>query len=259
LQAIAFQVSWWAGLVAVLLSFAIGLVVARAAGETDVAPSGAMGKIMQLVFAFVSPPGAAGVPASVVQNVFSAGIATNSATAGTELLSDLKTGYLLGAHPRKQFAAQLCGVGFGVLVGVPAWFLMVPNMAALEQFPAPASQIWVAMAKALMGGLSLLPATVLTAVLAGALLGIVLPLLERLLPRARPWLPSAAGLGLAWVVPFSVSLSFAIGAALSLLWHRAGARSHERYSLSVASGLVAGESILKAALAMLASALALLA
>jgi putative OPT family oligopeptide transporter len=257
LQVIAFHVAWWAGIIAVLLSFAIGIVVSRAAGETDIAPTGALGKVMQLVFAVIAPPAAVGPQWSVTQNIFSAGIANSSAIATSDLLTDLKTAYLLGAHPRRQFLAQLIGVGFGTLVCVPAWYLLVPNEAALERYPMPASQIWVATARALTGGLNHLPASILYAVIAGAVIGVLLPLMERSLPRIRAWLPSATGLGLGWVIPFSALLSLSIGAVIAWAWKKGAPENEDRFRTFVASGLIAGEAVIKALLAMLASALAL--
>jgi putative OPT family oligopeptide transporter len=258
IQFIAFGVAWWAGLIAVAMCFVLSLVVSRAVGETDLQPVGAMGKVMQLLFALISPPGAAGVQASVLQNVMSAGIAAGSAEASAELLSDFKTGYLLGANPRRQFLAQFAGVFFGTLVCVPAWYLMVPNIAALEKYPVPAAQVWVAVARALTGGLNSLPASVLYAILVGAALGLLLPLLEKTFPKSRGYLPSATGLGLGWVVPFSVTLSFAIGAIIVSIWRRISPDSQETYSIPVASGLIAGESMIKAILAMLATAVGLM-
>src|SRR5258708_29935364 len=182
IQVLAFGVAWWAGLCAVALCFVLSLVVSRAAGETDLSPVGAMGKVMQLLFSLISPPGAAGVQVSVIQNVMSAGVAAGSAEASAELLSDLKTGYLLGANPRRQFLAQFAGVFFGTLVCVPAWYLMVPNVAALEKYPMPAVQVWVAGARALTGGLNRLPPSVLVPILAGAAGGRVLPGLQKAVP-----------------------------------------------------------------------------
>jgi len=257
IQVIAFGVAWWVGLIAVAMSFVLALVVARAAGETDLSPVGAMGKVMQALFALISPPGAVGAQASITHNVMAAGLAANTASSSAELLSDLKTGYLLGANPRRQFLAQFAGVFFGTLVCVPAWYLMVPNAAALEKYPMPAARIWVAVARALTGGLSSLPPSVLIAVLIGAGLGVLLPLLERAFPRARPYLPSATGLGLGWVVPFSVTLSFAIGGLIVGVWRKASPDTEQTYSIPVASGLIAGESIVKALLAMLATAIGL--
>ena len=256
LQVFAFRISWVMGIATFVLSFVTALVVARAAGETDLAPVGALGKIVQVVYALLTPASLASGSVGVSQSVVTAGIATRGSVSSSELLSDLKTGYLLGAHPRKQFLAQLYGVAFGTLVAVPAWYLMIPDMAALEAFPAPASQVWIATARALAGGLQSLPITVLYAVVGGALAGILLPLASRLVPRLKPWLPSATGLSLGWVLPFSVPLSFAIGASLAWIWKRRGAGSYERHGPTLAAGWIAGEAVARAILAMLVSAVA---
>jgi len=259
LQVVAFGTVWWAGVLAVALSFVLAFVASRATGETDISPTGALGKVMQLLFALIAPPGAVGLQGSLNHNIVSAGIAANSAAASADLLTDLKSGYLLGGNPRQQFLAQFAGVFVGTLVCVPAWFLLVPNFAALEKYANPAAQVWVATARVLTGGLSQLPPSILYGVIAGAFVGVLLPLLERLLPRWRPYLPSAMGMGLGWAVPFTVTLSIAIGAVVSALWSRASKESAEHFRVPVASGLVAGDSLVNAALAMLATALGLLA
>jgi uncharacterized oligopeptide transporter (OPT) family protein len=209
-----------------------------------------MGKVMQLLFAVISP-------GNTTHNVVSAGVGANSAAASAELLSDLKAGYLLGNNPRKQFVAQLTGVLFGTLAVVPAWYLMIPNISALDKYPLPATQVWVAVARVLSAGVDSLPMSVRILILVGALIGIGVPLLERLFPRTRPWLPSVMGLGLGWVIFFSNALSFAIGSIIGWLWRRFHPRSEKTYLLPIASGLIAGESILKALLAMLATAIGL--
>ncbi len=249
-QIIAFRVQWWAGLIAVGMSFLLALVACRATGETDTTPVGAMGKVMQLLFAVISP-------GNVTHNLVSAGVGANSAMSAADLLTDLKSGYLLGANPRKQFLAQLIGVFFGTLAIVPAWYLMIPNVAALEKFPMPATQTWVAVARVLSAGIESLPMTARIAILIGALIGIGLPICEKLYPKARPWLPSAMGLGLGWVVFFSNTLSFTIGALITWLWRTVHRRSQEAFYLPIASGLIAGESMLKAILAMLATLIGL--
>ena len=249
-QYLAFHISWWAGLIAVAMSFVLSMVAARATGETDTTPVGAMGKVMQLLFAVISP-------GNTTHNVMSAGVAANSASSSADLLTDLKSGYLLGANPRKQFIAQFVGCFFGTLAVVPAWYLMIPNSAALEKYPLPATRIWEAVARVLANGLSSLPMSARWAILIGALVGVLLPLFQTLVPKARNWTPSAIGLGLGWVVPFSSALSFAIGALIAWIWSLGHKRSQEMYNIPIASGLVAGESLIKAMLAMLATAIGL--
>ena len=258
LQIVAFGISWWAGVIAVGMSFVLAIVACRATGETDTTPIGAMGKVMQLLFALISPPSAVGMQASITHNLMSAGIAANSATSGADLLTDLKSGYLLGANPRRQFLAQFIGVFFGTLAIVPAWYLMIPDQAALEKYPLPATQTWVAVARVLSGGLESLPLSARYAILIGALVGVLIPVLEKLLPRARAWLPSAMGLGLGWVVFFSNTLAFTIGAIIVWIWRRAAPKNEETFSVPIASGLIAGESLMKALLAMLVTALGLI-
>jgi uncharacterized oligopeptide transporter (OPT) family protein len=241
------------------MSFVLALVACRATGETDTTPIGAMGKVMQLLFALISPPSAVGVQASITHNLMSAGIGANSASSAADLLTDLKSGYLLGANPRRQFIAQFAGVFFGTLAIVPAWYLMIPDQAALEKYPLPATQTWVAVARVLSGGLESLPMSAKIAILIGALVGVLIPVLEKLFPRARPWLPSAMGLGLGWVVFFSNALAFTIGAVIVAIWRRIAAKNEETFSVPIASGLIAGESLMKAILAMLVTAMGLLA
>lgn len=257
IQIVAFGIAWWAGLIAVAMSFVLSLVACRATGETDTTPVGAMGKVMQLLFALISPPAAVGLQTSITHNLMSAGIAANSASSAADLLTDLKSGYLLGANPRQQFLAQFIGVFFGTLAIVPAWYLMIPNAAELEKYPLPATQTWVAVARVLSGGIESLPMSARVALLTGALIGVALPVLEKTFPKARAWLPSAMGLGLGWVVFFSNALAFAIGAAIVEVWRKAAPRSEESYSVPIASGLIAGESLVKALLAMLVTALGL--
>jgi len=250
IQVLAFDISWWAGTIAVALSFVLSLVAARATGETDTTPIGAMGKVMQLLFAVLHPK-------QIVPNLISAGIGANSASSSADLLTDLKSGYLLGANPRKQFIAQFVGIFFGTLAIVPAWYLMIPDQTALEKYPLPATQTWVAVAKVLSQGLDSLPDSAKYAILIGALVGIIIPVVEKLFPKARPYMPSAMGLGLGWVVFFNNALAFTIGALIAWVWSLIAKKNQDRYNVPIASGLVAGESLIKALLAMLATAIGL--
>jgi putative OPT family oligopeptide transporter len=253
IQMVAFSISWWAGLIAVAMSFVLSLVASRATGETDTTPIGAMGKVMQLLFAVLKP-------GQVVPNLASAGIAANSASSSADLLTDLKIGYLLGANPRRQFLAQFWGVFFGTLAIVPIWYLMVPTKAALEKLPAPATQTWAKVAEVLTKGLDFLPDSAKVAILVGAGVGVLLPLIEKFLvpDKYRKFMPSATGLGLSFMLPFYNSLAFTIGAVIAFVWSKANKRSANLYNVPLASGLVAGESLIAALIAMLATASGLL-
>ncbi len=253
-QYLAFHISIFLGLIAVALSFVVSLVCCRATGETDTTPIGAMGKLTQLLYAAL--PGAKGV-ASI--NLMAAGVTASAGGAAADLLTDLKSGYVLGANPRKQFLAQFVGVFFGVVAVVPAWYLMVPNKAALEAFNPPATYMWKAVADLLTRGIQMLPTTAIWAIVIGALAGVALPVAGKLFPKAQPYLPSAMGLGLSWVMVFENSLSFAIGAVLVEVWKRVSKRGSDLYYVPVASGMIAGESLVAALIAIACTVAGLLA
>jgi len=244
-QYFAFHITVWLGLVSVALSFVLCLVCCRVTGDTDTGPVGAMGKVTQLLYAVL--PGAKGI-ASI--NLMAAGTTAAAAGAAADLLTDLKSGYLLGANPRRQFLAQFYGVFFGVIAVVPAWYLMVPSKEALEAFHPPATNMWKATADLLTQGVNHLPHTALIAIVIGALLGMILPVLEYFWPKAKPFLPSAMGLGLAWVVPFQNTLSFLIGAVIVSVWQKWNHKNSDNYAIPIASGLVAGESLVAAFIAI---------
>jgi uncharacterized oligopeptide transporter (OPT) family protein len=252
-QYLAFHISITLGLIAVALSFVVALVCCRATGETDTNPIGAMGKVTQLLYAVL--PGAKGVSSI---NLMAAGVTASAGAAAADLLTDLKSGYILGANPRKQFIAQFAGLFFGTLAIVPAWYAMVPNKQALEAFNPPATYMWKAVADLLTKGIHMLPSTAIWAIVIGALLGVALPLAGKLFPKAHPYLPSAMGLGLSWVMVFENSLSFAIGAVLVAAWARLSKKNSDLYYVPVASGLIAGESLIAALIAIACTVVGLL-
>lgn len=252
LQYIAFSIAPHVGVMTVVLSFLLALVACRATGETDVTPMSAMCKITQLTVALMAPK-------NVVTNLMAASVTANIASSSADLLTDLKSGYLLGANPRKQFLAQLIGVFFGVAAIVPAWYLMVPDQAALEHFNPPSVQTWKAVALALSEGIDKVPVSARWSMLVGGILGIVLAVTDRHLPeRIKGLTPSAMGLGLSWVMPFSNSLAFFVGACAVEIWKKVNSKNAEIYYVPVASGAVAGESLVCAMLAIFDAAVALL-
>ncbi|HNN62031.1 MAG TPA: hypothetical protein PKH78_03275, partial [Candidatus Obscuribacter sp.] len=82
---------------------------------------------------------------------------------------------------------------------------------------------------------------------------------DRHLPeKIKHFTPSAMGLGLSWVMPFSNSLAFFVGACAVEIWKKVNSKNAEIYYVPVASGAVAGESLVCAMLAIFDAAVALL-
>ena len=242
-----FAIPWWAGLVALPLSVIMGVVAARVTGETDVTPTKALGPVTQLAYGAM-------VPGNIAANVMGANVTGGVGLHSADLLTDLKSGYLLGANPRQQFLAQLAGVLAGAAAIVPAFNLLVPDAATIgsEQFPAPAVQVWAGVSKALTDGIAGLHPTAKLATIIGLVLGAVLALADRFTPKQyKPYLPAASGLGIALVIPGSNAIAMFIGAAIAELLRRKNKDLAERSVIPVSSGLIAGESLMGIAIAML--------
>lgn len=244
MQFVAFSIAPPLGVLSVILSFFLALVACRSTGETDVTPIGAMGKITQLVFAVIAP-------ANAVTNLMTASVTANIAASSADLLTDLKSGYLLGANPRKQFIAQFIGVFFGTAAVVPAWYLMIPDRATLESYHPPSTEMYRAVAEALSHGISYVPVTARWGILIGGLLGIFLAFCDHFAPpKARRFVPSAMGLGLSWVMTFSNSFAFLLGAVLATVWALVHKKSADSFVVPIASGAIAGESLACAVIAI---------
>lgn len=244
LEYTAFSINPVLGLVSVVVSALLALVACRSTGETDITPIGPMGKLTQLTYALLAP-------SNITTNLMAASVTSNIASSSADLLTDLKSGYLLGANARRQFIAQFIGVFFGTIAVVPAWYLMIPTAAALEKYNPPSSNMWRAVAEALSKGINYLPETARYALLIGATLGIVMALIDHLAPKKwKPYMPSAMGLGLAWIMGFHNALAFFIGATIALVWSKINKRTAELYVIPIASGAVAGEGLICALLAI---------
>lgn len=240
LMAHLFDIPWWAGLIALPLSVVMGVIASRVTGETDTTPTKALGPVTQLTYGAV-------LPGHLAANVMSANVTGGVGLHAADLLTDLKSGYLLGANPRQQFFAQLFGVVAGAAVIVPIFFLIVPTAAALgtQDLPAPAAMVWKSVSEVMVKGVGALHPTAVTAAYIGIAVGVLLTLLERFAPaRMKRFVPSASGLGLAIVIPGKDSISLFLGAALAAGLRKWRPGLGARAILPVSAGFIAGESLL---------------
>jgi uncharacterized oligopeptide transporter (OPT) family protein len=250
-----FGIPWHLGLLAVALTFFLSLVACRATGESDITPIGALGKVTQLVYGVL-------IPQNATANLMTASITANAAASSADLLTDLKSGYLLGAHPRRQFLAQFFGIFTGTVATILGFRLLVPDATVLTgtpgspaAFPAPAAQAWLAVARVFQGGLQNLHPMARTCIWWGLGVGALLVVVEFALPRYRKWMPSPTGLGLGFILPFFNPFSMLLGALLAWVWSRRNSAQADHYVVPVASGIIAGESIVSVAIALVKTVL----
>lgn len=168
---------------------------------------------------------------SVVANV-------TIALAGTTS-QDLKTGFLLGATPRKQQIAEIIGVLLPALsIGGTLYLLDKAYGVGSTAMPAPQGTMMALVAKGVISGD--IPWVL---VIIGAILGVIIEILH------LPILPFALGLYL----PFSLCTSIFVGGWVSYLVNKRSKDSKEISERGVlsASGLIAGDACTGVVLALL--------
>jgi uncharacterized oligopeptide transporter (OPT) family protein len=240
LQSTLFQIGLGVAVMAVLISFLLAVVAARVSGETAITPVGAMGKVSQLVFGAL-------VPGNAAANLMTANVTGGAASQCADLLHDLKCGWLLGAQARWQMVAQIFGAFSGAIAGSAIYLLMIPSPAEqllTTEWPAPAVAAWKAVAELFQIGFAALPQGAGLAMLAALIVGIVLPVLEQVVPKRLELLvPSASSVGLALIIPASYSVNMFLGGVLALLVMRFAKTWSQRFLVTACAGIVAGESI----------------
>jgi OPT family oligopeptide transporter len=239
------------------MSIPVGLfmtyIAIRCAGETDINPIGPMGKIIQLIFAFLDP-------GQLIANLVTAAVACGGAGQAGDLMHDFKCGSILRLPPRTQLIAQMLGVPFGVLGAVPSFLLFLRTYElGGDEYPAPSAFAWKAVAEVLTGSSSEdggnavgVPHQAIVLSVLAALFAVFVRTLEfnmqykgtaRMKLLAEKMIPSPMALGIAFIIPPEFSVMVFFGAFLSGSWRRRNKDSFESLSQLVAAGLLAGSGI----------------
>jgi len=203
-----FNIDWWVSVIAIPLIFVFTLIAVTSTGLTSITPGGALGKLTQLTFAVIKP-------GDIGTNVMTAGINGEVSLNASNLLMDIKPGYMLGAKPRQQAIGHCLGIVAGALVATPVFYLLLKGDIARitsEALPMPGAQIWIAVAQVLSKGLDVLAPSTRVAVLIGAIVGLAIEMMNK---RTRGRFPiSAMGLGLSFVLRFSDCWAMALGSLI---------------------------------------------
>jgi putative OPT family oligopeptide transporter len=227
---------------ALVLALVLANVSGRTAGETDLAPSGAVGMLTQFCFA------GGGSRVTLATGLVSMG--TTSQTAQT--LWALKAGHRLGASPRAQVTAQILGSIIGAIVSVPIYEVVVKSYGLGNQnMPASGVLSWKATAEAVSGGLTVIPRGALLAGILGMLAGSALTLASRGRGRWARFVPSSAAIGVAMLNPASLSVAAFAGALAMALYRRRRPDTDDTTIMALAAGGIAGESIMGVTIAIL--------
>ena len=251
-QRILFGLKFTTSFMSIPVGLFITYIAIRCAGETDINPIGPMGKIIQLIFAFLDP-------GQLIANLVTAAVACGGAGQAGDLMHDFKCGSILRLPPRTQLIAQMLGVPFGVLGAVPSFLLFLRTYElGGDEYPAPSAFAWKAVAEVLTGssedGSSTVgvPHQAIVLSVLAALFAVFVRVIEfkmqykgtaRMKLLADKITPSPMALGIAFIIPPEFSVMVFFGAFLSGSWRRRNRDSFESLSQLVAAGLLAGSGI----------------
>jgi putative OPT family oligopeptide transporter len=207
-----------------------GVILSEAIGRTNWSPLSGM-TLIAVTLLIVISSGLGDTKAAVVSAIMVGAAACVAMSQATDLMLDLKTGYLVGATPRQQQLGQFLGAWLGpILIMVLIFVLHEAYGLGSDKLPAPQGQALASMVNGIIGG-----DVPTQKYLAGAGLGALLSL-------ASPGLGITVGLG--FYLPFSIVLTYSIGTLLRVIsdW-KLGDAFAESTGIPIAAGVIVGEAL----------------
>jgi len=250
-----FDVHWLLGAASIPLIMVLALIAASSTALTGITPSSSLSKIPQFVFGAIDPR----TPApNLMTAVMSAEVASNA----SNLLMDIKPGYMLGAKPRQQAIGHVIGIFAGALAATPLFFLLfgltgfdpaggksVMDTMVTDKFSFPGALQWKGVSDLVTavfggdGGRLLLTSSILWSMAIAAFAALVMEVLRIRTQNRFPLSPLAIGLGV--VLPPDSSLMMFAGAAFFwLMGSRYGQRPWVDSLEPICAGLIAGAALI---------------
>ncbi|HEY5545406.1 MAG TPA: OPT family oligopeptide transporter [Gemmatimonadaceae bacterium] len=246
-----FGVRWLLSFISLPLIFILTIISTNSMALTSWTPTGALSKITQFTLGAIDRVN----PAS---NLLPATMTAEISSNASNLLSDIKPGYMLGAKPRQQAIGHVIGIFAGTLATVPLFFLLflTPNAEGVrststivsEQFAMPAAVQWKGVADLITNGLSQLATSAVISMIVAAVLALVFEILRIRTKGAFPL--SAVSIGLGVILPPESCIAMWVGAMI--FWWQGrkkpapGTRAHaiwvDGYE-AICAGLISGAAL----------------
>ncbi len=247
-----FGVPWLLAFISLPLIFVLSIICANSMALTSWTPTGALSKITQFTMGAIDR-------ANPASNLIPAGMTAEISANASNLLSDIKPGYMLGAKPRQQAIGHVIGIFSGALACVPLFFLLflppdangVRSTATIvsDQFGMPSALQWKGVAELIAKGVSTLAHSAVISMVVAAIAAIAIEV-AKIMTKGRFPL-SAVSLGLGVVLPPEATFAMWVG-AMMFWWmgrkHKEpGTRGHtvwvEGYE-SICAGLISGSALI---------------
>lgn len=206
-----------------------GVILSEAIGRTNWSPLSGMTLIAVTILIFIAS--GLGDHDAIIAAVMVGAAACVAMSQATDLMLDLKTGYLVGATPKKQQMGQFLGAWLGpILIMALIFVLHEAYGMGSEKLPAPQGQALAGMIQGILGG-----DVPIEKYIAGAAMGALLTAFA-----------GGAGItvGLGFYLPFNIVLTYAIGTLLRVVADkRLPSDFADQTGIPIAAGLIVGEAL----------------
>ncbi|MFK7758548.1 MAG: OPT/YSL family transporter [Phycisphaerales bacterium] len=211
-----------------------GIIIAQCTGMTDWSPISGMALLTVVLVMLLSGPG------GVLGAVLIGAALCVAITCAADMMADLKTGYLVGAKPKRQQTVELIFTGIGPIITMGVLLIIVVGNQAKFGVPigpgtdtsAPQAQALQAVITGVQGGA--MPYSLYGA---GAFIGALLGL------------GAFSGLGvlvgLSMYLPFAYIATYGVGCVINMFVSKAkGASWAEEWGVPMAAGFIVGDAVL---------------
>ena len=216
-----------------------GVIVAECIGRTNWSPLSGMTLIAVTILIVIAGAGELGKPAIIMSSLVVGAAICLAVSQASDMMLDLKSGYLVGATPKKQQMAQFVGAWLGPIIVIILLLALHKTYGiGTDDLPAPQADA-----------------------LASVIEGIVnkdVPVYRYVAGGTLGFMLAASGLGgigvlvaLGFYMPFNIVLTYSIGCLLRIICNRAcGDRWSEEIGIPLAAGLIVGEALIGVGIAI---------
>jgi len=229
------EITWLRGVAIALLGtfwiWMAGVIVSECLGRTSWSPLSGMTLVAVTILVFVCS-GLSNATTVIAAVTVGAAMCVAMSMAG-DMMMDLKSGFLVGASPKRQQIAQFLGVWWGPILIMGVIFVLDKAYGlGGDRFPAPQAQALASTIDGILGG-----NVPVDKYVSGAGLGAMLSL------SGLGGIAVAVALG--FYLPFNIVLTYFIGIVLRVVtdW-KYGHHFAQDVGIPLASGLLVGEALI---------------
>lgn len=239
-----------------------GVIVAECVGRTNWSPLSGM-TLIAVTILIVIANRSMEKPETIISSLVVGAAICLAISQASDMMLDLKSGYLVGAVPKRQQMAQFVGAWLGPCVVIFLMFVLEQGATpdSIEKETGEVAAVVAGSDEVAYGiGSAQLPAAQASA-LASVIEGIVdgnVPTYRYVAGAGLGFLLAVSGLGgigvmvaLGFYMPFDIVLTYTIGCLLRIMCNKAaGHRFAEEVGIPIAAGLIVGEALVGVGIAM---------